>query len=248
MNQIQKTLLRDADGNEYYFDAVFTVSHNLSVQVTEHPVQSGASIADHAFVDPDEVSMDVGFSDVHSSRYYFESGTPYSDAALGNSDGRSITAYDLLRQIAQAREPVTLVTKLHTYPSMLITSVSVSDDAKTMFGLRASVTLRAIQRVTVATMTIQQTCSSSKITYANAESDSGQVSQDALLSWIYSQENTSGTANTTVVSPGKGSGGKGSKTNSSILNDLVNSKPGQTAKNGISSAWNWIKSNVFKKK
>lgn len=228
MIQPQKTLLRDADGNEFYFDAVFSVSHTTSVQVTEHPVQSGASVADHAFLDPDEVTMDVGFSDVHSSRYYFEAGTPYSDAALGASDGRSVTAYDLMRQIAEAREPLTLVTRLHTYDSMLITSVSAADDEKTMFGLRASVTLRKVRRVSVATMSIQQTCASSKITYASGNSGwDGTVSPDVLYASLYTQESTSGTTATKKPSSSSGSGGKQNNTagsggkNSSTLKDLV---------------------------
>ena len=42
----ERTMLIDADGNRYLFDAVFSAAHELSLSVTDHPVQSGAAVAD----------------------------------------------------------------------------------------------------------------------------------------------------------------------------------------------------------
>ena len=69
MNSIVKTLLRDSAGNEFVFDAVFSADHAHNVTVTQHPVQSGAAVADHAFVNPVEVTMDIGFSDEESETF-----------------------------------------------------------------------------------------------------------------------------------------------------------------------------------
>ena len=135
--------------------------------------------------------------------------------------GRSVSAYELFLEIMEAREPVTLVTRLKTYDNMMITAISASDSAQTMFGLRASVSLQQIRRVSVATMSIQQTCSSSKITYEQADTSNawnGFVSPEVVLGSLYGDSDYSGTTSTTPIYP-SGSGSSGGS-NSSILNDI----------------------------
>ncbi|HIT68894.1 MAG TPA: hypothetical protein IAC36_03240 [Candidatus Aphodomonas merdavium] len=51
----ERTMLVDASGNRYLFDAVFSSSHALNVKITDHPVQTGAAVADHAFIEPETV-------------------------------------------------------------------------------------------------------------------------------------------------------------------------------------------------
>lgn len=221
MNSIVKTLLRDSAGNEFVFDAVFSADHAHNVTVTQHPVQSGAAVADHAFVNPVEVTMDIGFSDVNDVRYYFEAGQTYESTYGAATAGRSVSAYELFLEIMEAREPVTLVTRLKTYDNMMITAISASDSAQTMFGLRASVSLQQIRRVSVATMSIQQTCSSSKITYEQADTSNawnGFVSPEVVLGSLYGDSDYSGTTSTTPIYPSGSSSSGGS--NSSILNDI----------------------------
>lgn len=58
-----KTMINSPTYGRFVFDAVFNTSHNANLMVTEHPVQSGGSIADHAFMEPDEVQMEIGMSD-----------------------------------------------------------------------------------------------------------------------------------------------------------------------------------------
>ena len=51
----ERTMLVDASGNRYLFDAVFSSLHALNVKITDHPVQTGAAVADHAFIEPETV-------------------------------------------------------------------------------------------------------------------------------------------------------------------------------------------------
>lgn len=48
---------------EYVFDVYLSISHNLTATITNHPVQMGASISDHKFDEPDELTFQIGMSD-----------------------------------------------------------------------------------------------------------------------------------------------------------------------------------------
>lgn len=131
---------------QFTFDAVFSVEHRANVTATQHPVQAGASVADHAFVEPEEISLEIGMS----------------DTALDASADHSVNAFAQLRAIMDAREPVRLITRLRSYDNMLITSLSAPDDYTTMYSLKASVMLQRINIVSVSVISIQQTVSASK--------------------------------------------------------------------------------------
>lgn len=151
----ERTLLIDSDGNRYLFDAVFSAAHSLSVAVTDHPVQSGAAVADHAYVEPETVTLEIGVSDAMTN----------AAAIAGASESRSVSAFQKLREIALARRPVSLITRLGTYSNMLVSSVSAEESADTMAALRAEITLKALNLVQTAEVSVQQTVSSSKIAY-----------------------------------------------------------------------------------
>lgn len=152
------TMIVSPSYGRFVFDAVFGTDHSANLTVTQHPVQSGASISDHAYMEPDEVSIEIGMS----------------DAAIGapGGDGRSVNAFTQLRAIMEKREPVTLVTRLKTYPNMLITSMSAPDDYKTMHALRASIYFQQINIVSVSTVTVQEMVTSSNTTTSSSSSSS----------------------------------------------------------------------------
>lgn len=58
-----------------------------------------------------------------------------------------------------------VVTRLETYSNMLIQTVSAEETADSMNALRAEITLKRLNMVQVAEVSVQQTASSSKITY-----------------------------------------------------------------------------------
>lgn len=126
------------------FDAVFRLDHRAEVVVTEHPVQSGAKIADHAYVEPLSLSMEIGMS----------------DAVSGGAAGRSQTAFQLFLDLLKRREPLRIVTRLNCYDNMIVTSLSAPDDKSTMNALRAVVTLKEVitartQAVTLSSATVR---------------------------------------------------------------------------------------------
>lgn len=125
-----------------FFDAVLSANTEHSAAITSHPVQWGAHISDHMYINPVTITMDIGMSDAMASMV----GGQWS-----GRDTKSVSAYRKLVDLMEAREPITVWTRLGHYDSMVIESISVMDDSTTLYGLRASVTMKQILMAYVAT-------------------------------------------------------------------------------------------------
>lgn len=139
-------LIRTENHGDIKFDFTMQMDHSVNIVTTSHPVQVGAEVSDHAYREPDEVTLQVA----------------YSDTVLGSVDGHSMQAFATLETIANERQLVTLITRLKSYPDMLITSISVPDNFQTMYSLRATIIFKKIDIVDVETVQVQATVSSSK--------------------------------------------------------------------------------------
>lgn len=139
----QQLLMVKTNLGGYFFDAVFSVDTEHSLTVTQHPVQTGANISDHAFVNPIRMTMRVGVSDAMAYR----AGTNYG----GDGKTKSVQAYRLLCKLQELRIPMQVVTRLNTYQNMLIESIDVSDDVSTLCALKATVNLVQVLVVNVGT-------------------------------------------------------------------------------------------------
>lgn len=135
------------------FDAVIKTDHTSKLTATSHPVESGANISDHAFVEPSEISIEVAVSDSERNKGTFGSGS------------RSLKAFRELIKLQTSRRLITVVTRFKTYRNMLIISVSVPDDYTTMNAFKANLMLREIPIVKTSRVSVT----------ARATSDSGQV-------------------------------------------------------------------------
>lgn len=88
-----------------FVDVVISEEHTATMEIAEHPVESGAKISDHAWR------------------------TPYKVLLESVVDGaRAIAAYQQLLAIQQAAEPFSLVTGLKVYPNMLIKEIVATRD------------------------------------------------------------------------------------------------------------------------
>ena len=119
----------------YFFDAFLRLDHVSRLKITEHPVQTGASITDHAFLEPKELTIEVGMSDTAKD---------IVDGQFSGSWSRSVKAYEVLRNLQAQRIPMQVLTRLGLYQNMMIETLSVPDDYKSLYGLRATVTLKEV--------------------------------------------------------------------------------------------------------
>jgi hypothetical protein len=125
-----------------YFDAILKTDHTSKITATDHPVEAGANITDHSYVEPAEISMEIGVSDSTVDPEGFGTGA------------RSVTAFQELRKLQHSRQPLTVVTRLNMYKNMLISSITVADDFSTMHAMKAIVIMREIMIVATQTVTV----------------------------------------------------------------------------------------------
>jgi len=119
----------------FYFDAILRVEHNSELRVTDHPVQDGTNIVDHAYMLPLHLVLEIGMSDVMDV---------YTKGSNTQASTKSISAYQELLKLQQDRLPLEVGTRLNTYQNMIIERISAPDDHRTQFGLRCTVILRQI--------------------------------------------------------------------------------------------------------
>lgn len=130
----------------WFFDAYIKMTHTSTLTITEQPVQTGAALADHAYLQPQELQMDIGMSDVAKS---FIPGQ-FTDSG----PSRSVTAYQILRQLQAQRIPILINTRLNTYQNMLVEVISAPDDYTTLNAMKCTVTFREILVAQVTTVKI----------------------------------------------------------------------------------------------
>lgn len=151
------TMLSASDGGNstyYFFDAVFRTEHTSELRITEHPVQTGANISDHAYQIPYRLVMQIGMSDTMDS---------YQAGAWSDTSGKSVAAYQALIGLQQSRALLSITTRLTNYSNMLIESIRSDDTAETQYGLKAIVTFRQVLFATANQTTTQRTQTSSTI-------------------------------------------------------------------------------------
>lgn len=115
--------------NGMFFDAWLRLNHSNMLTVTRHPVETGANISDHCFVEPKRFSFDIGMTDVFSSPAYPGTGT------------RSVNAYQALVDMMESRKLLTLTCKYGSYDNVLIESIDAPDDSKTVHAMKATINL-----------------------------------------------------------------------------------------------------------
>jgi hypothetical protein len=132
------------------FDAVISEQHVSQLQVTENPIETGVSIADHCFMMPQKVTISAVVSDIKMP----SASTLYD----GSPSGRVRQAFQMLqdKQSSLAANPslkdaFTVVTGLKTYQHMVITSLSATQDAETSSLLAFTAELSEILMVSTAT-------------------------------------------------------------------------------------------------
>lgn len=144
-------------------DASISEMHTGNVEVTEHPVESGFNVADHARPQAETLQIEGFISNtpipfggeaaVHTGTYTDASGRVFEWQSKSNGYAdRAAIAYSALRDLKDLGAIITVVTALRTYEDMIITALSVPRDASTGNGLRFSATLKQIRVVNAQTV------------------------------------------------------------------------------------------------
>jgi len=102
---------------DIYLDASIREGHKLSGKITSHPVETGIDVTDNYRVDPRAISISGIITN-----------TPLEP--LPGSTDRVADTWATLQSYFDNSEVINIVTSLKVYESMVLTSLSVTRDAK----------------------------------------------------------------------------------------------------------------------
>ena len=118
---------------------VVSEKHTDTLEITEHPVEVGAAIADHAYKKPSEVVMEVGFAGGGSLLDFASNLTATSLLGLSPKE-----LYQELLNLQRNRIPFDVTTGKRIYNNMLIKTLEVTTDKSSENVLLATLTLREV--------------------------------------------------------------------------------------------------------
>lgn len=115
-------------------DVTMRETHTDNLIVTDHPVETGATISDHAFKRPVEVEMLLGWSN-----------------CSGQSPGYIDMVYAGLQALQGARQPFDVLTGKRAYRNMIFAGLSVTTDGHSEETLMVNARLKEV--IIVSTQT-----------------------------------------------------------------------------------------------
>lgn len=143
-------------------DATLSENHDMKATVTSNPVEDGTEVSDHIYNSPLEVQIDGLVSNAPITRLGLQEAT----------EDRVQDAFTELERLYEARKPVTIVTGLKVYKSMVMVQLSIPRDRSTGESLRFSAQFRQIKTVKSKSVSIPQN------TVADDVKDQAQSSRD----------------------------------------------------------------------
>lgn len=170
-------------------DIVKSFEYTYEQDVTEHPVETGFEIADHIVNKPLKLTMTVGIASSPVT-WFWKNG--YGAKKFANG-------LQLLEEIRDKKEPVTIVRPEKKYDNMVMTSCRVSKQDSTKSIIYADLSFMQIVKVTTQTTTIPE-----NVVTASQEENAGETAANAGAAKTSSVDVGGGSVD---VSGGNGSGG-----------------------------------------
>ena len=127
-----------------YAQVTIEEQHTDEVQITDHPIEQGAPVSDHAFKRPISVTINAGWTTAWAYDLSAETGI-----------------YGMLLALQASFLPFDLVTGKRTYPNMLIERLIVTTDHQSEFSLMAQIGCRQVIIVKTSTTSVSSTSSAS---------------------------------------------------------------------------------------
>lgn len=125
------------NGNIFRFDAVFNQSINSNLVLTSYPVQDGSPVTDHAYKEPEYISMRIKVSDIKLSTY---------DSSFDDVNSRGEKAFETLQQWQTDVYLLKVQTKFKMLTNMILVGVqNIVDSARSANVFEAILTFRKIR-------------------------------------------------------------------------------------------------------
>jgi hypothetical protein len=165
--------------------------HDDEMEITEHPVEQGAAIADHAYKRPARLRLHARWSNSPSVSTPFEGlaagvgGTFSTAQALiaGNAESQARDTYAKLLKLQVERVPFDVVTGKRSYRDMLIRGLTVSTNKELEHTLDAVINLQQVLITTTQTFALATPAER----LADPEANQGAVSRGVTTPLITSK-------------------------------------------------------------
>lgn len=139
LNLINPVLILQRNIGGFVADATVEETHVDRLTKTRHPVEQGAAITDHAYLEPAVVAIRAGWSNS-------------SEAADGDPNYITDTYNDFLA-LQASRQPFDIITGKRSYSDMLITRLQTRTDERNAEVL--ALEIECEQTIMVSTQTVQ---------------------------------------------------------------------------------------------
>lgn len=148
-------------------DASVTEEHSAEVEVTDHPVETGSSISDHARPRSEVLRIEglVTNSPLPTSADVPATYTRAGQTVTSSSrfyETRAGQAYADLKAMKDSGQLLTVVTALRSYDNMVIQTLNVPRDATSGQALRFSAVLKQIRIVSNKSVNVVQVAKKKK--------------------------------------------------------------------------------------
>lgn len=145
-------------------------THTDEIEVTEHPVDQGANISDHAFARPAELVIEAAWSNSPPASNVVQglaqavSGTinGVSSIISGNAPSQIKELYSKLLQLQKSRIPFQVFTGKRDYADMLCTSLVAETDKETENVLKITARFKQVLIAQVVVRTVSAPAGSQK--------------------------------------------------------------------------------------
>lgn len=125
------------------FDVLVDENHEWSNDITSNPVENGAPVSDHIIPQSDKLRLTIMVSDI--SIY---------DAVAEGEERKTQRAFDVLRQLHEARQTVTVYTKYHVYDNMGISYIGIPRASNNGNSLTVPIEFKQIRLVNTQTVKV----------------------------------------------------------------------------------------------
>lgn len=138
-----------SDDSQIAFDCTVNENHTDTLTITEHPVETGANVSDHAQKEPDSLTLQGIISNQPILLNLVDDLQP--SVPGGTPGNRAQDAYNEFLRLQQTASLLKVTTELRNYQNMMIQDINVRRDKTTRNILDIGLTLREFRRATVET-------------------------------------------------------------------------------------------------
>lgn len=146
---------------------VFEEIHSDELEITDHPIEQGAKVSDHAYKRPAELTLKVGWSNSPMDGGLLSGvkglvntvGIATGGLAsniLGTSSNQVAEIYQQLLKLQESREPFEVFTGKRFYENMLVKSLVVTTDKQSEHILSVTAQLKQVVRVKTTLLVYKQ--------------------------------------------------------------------------------------------